>query len=176
MPFYAIILHRRTSLARLSIIDRIVLLYIHSFLSGILVAHLLRHYISPSSSPPVYFVPAVISLVIYQFGPQLSENRVTFVAATVGSATGLSILLSALFGSLSINTLVAIAIQTASALIYVQNLIHDVLNGETDLVQGNLMGLLLTQMTYLAYKVIMCPYRPEELDSNLPSITGIFAA
>ncbi|EYC11339.1 hypothetical protein Y032_0051g2151 [Ancylostoma ceylanicum] len=108
---------------------RIVLIGI-SVTLGILSSVVNQHYVIVDKAAPSYFLPGLVGLAVQVVGPQFAQDRVKFLAVSVGTAFTVGVVLMAVFHDLSFAALIGLTISAICATINLQIMVYAINHGE----------------------------------------------
>ncbi|KIH62528.1 hypothetical protein ANCDUO_07188 [Ancylostoma duodenale] len=108
---------------------RIILIGISATL-GMLSSVVNQHYVVVDTAAPSYFLPGLVGLAVQVVGPQFAQDRVKFLAVSVGSAFTIGVLLMAIFHDLSFAALFGLIISAICATINLQIMVYAINHGK----------------------------------------------
>ncbi|RCN51688.1 hypothetical protein ANCCAN_02047 [Ancylostoma caninum] len=108
---------------------RIILIGISATL-GMLSSVVNQHYVVVDKAAPSYFLPGLVGLAVQVVGPQFAHDRVKFLAASVGSAFTVGVVLMAIFHDISFATLFGLTISAICATINLQIMVYAINHGK----------------------------------------------
>ncbi|KAH7728603.1 Protein M02B1.4 [Aphelenchoides avenae] len=169
LPTYAVLLHRKTTDAKFTLIDRRVFLIVLAYLLGLFGEHLWIHWIHATTNRPSYHFPALVGLSLHILGPYLAHDRHLLLISTVGSAvvitTGIAQAMGTLSFSFLMGTLITALIATANLQLLLATLRRDG-SDERFMVRAHLRGLIVAVYSHALLCIVDGRYEPERFNTS----------
>ncbi|PIO75296.1 hypothetical protein TELCIR_02668 [Teladorsagia circumcincta] len=129
-----------------------------------------QHYIITDKRPPSYFLPGLVSITVQVVGPRFSDNRINFLAVSVGSAYIIGVMIMAYFHDVYISTLIDLTVSAVFATINLQIIVAAIIAHKTNIMAGHITAVLMALYQHLVFSRTLGEYREDEKAS--PAITG----
>ncbi|KAK5985561.1 hypothetical protein GCK32_007491 [Trichostrongylus colubriformis] len=170
IPAGLVYVDSRAEQKRVNIYERRILLIGVAALLGVLGSIMNQHYIIMHNRPPSYFLPGLVTVTVQVVGPKFANNRVNFIAVSVGTAYAIGIIIMAYFHDLYVSTLIDLTVSAMIAVMNLQFILAAIIQHKANMMEAHVLGVIMALYQHLIFSRTLGTYKDEE--KAAPSLTG----